>query len=345
MSDIPLKVLVVDSDQGSSTRLTQVLRVHGSVISAKSEKSLEVASKIVAKHDINAVYVDPISLGIEQTSNFIDTVRTTKPEIVYVLYMRMADLETLDQDVIFGSFRFRLYFKLDKNASRALFEKEVERTITECQSDLSLDLNKEKIGVLQEELRSLQETAEKEPVNVSAKMLRDIQEQLSAWRKELSAKETRRNSASFLGSEAESIIRNRCFIVMPYSQDWSQAVQSILRSCCEDTGLEFKIAKAMEGRFIPYDIWQGITSSGVIIADLTGGNANVAYEVGLADSIGKEVILISQESKVPFDFSGQRLIIYENSIAGSHNLKDELTKRLLSVKRILEETEGAYPSL
>lgn len=343
MSDIPLKVLIVDPDQGSSTRLTQVLRLNDNIISTESESSLEVAREIVAKHDINVMYIDPISFGIEQTSVFVIAVRVIRPELVYVLYMRISDLGSLDQELIFGGFRFELYFKLDKNASKSIFKSQVERTIAACQSDLSFSLNKEKIGVLQEELRFLQKSAGEDPANVSAQTLRDIQDQLSVWRKELelSAKERRRYSASFLGPEAESVIRNRCFVVMPYSQDWSKAVESILCSCCEDAGLKFAIAKAMEGRFIPYDIWQGITGCGIIIADLTGGNANVAYEVGLADAIGKEVILISQESNVPFDFSGQRLIIYENSIAGSFILKDELTKRLLSVKNLLEETEGA----
>ena len=119
---------------------------------------------------------------------------------------------------------------------------------------------------------------------------------------------------------------------MPYSQDWSNAVETILQEACKGADLELEIAKAMDGRFIPHDIWQGITGSDFIIADLTGGNANVAYEVGLADAIGKEVILLSQESKVPFDFSGQRLIVYDNSLAGSLNLKDQLKKRLLSAK-------------
>jgi len=332
LPDIPLKVLLVDPDEGSSARLAYVLRANGSVISVESEGSLENAHRSVAKKDINAIYIDPFSLGIDQASRFIDAVRTAKPEIVYVLYMRMSDVGTLDQNLIFGGFSFGLYFKLDKNVSGSSFEQRVARTIADCQSDLSFDLTKEKIGVLQDELRSLQRAAEKEPVNVSAQMLRDIQDQLSAWREELSTKERRRYAASFLGSEADSVIRNRCFVLMPYLQDWSNAVEAILQEACEAAGLEFEIAKAMDGRFIPHDIWQGITGADFIVADVTGGNANVAYEVGLADAIGKEVILLSQESKVPFDFSGQRLIIYDNSLAGSLSLKSQLKKRLLSAK-------------
>jgi hypothetical protein len=70
----------------------------------------------------------------------------------------------------------------------------------------------------------------------------------------------------------------------------------------------------------------------VTVADLTGGNPNVAYEVGLADVLGKEVILISQESDVPVDFRGARLILYSNSIEGGLRLREELTDRLKSIR-------------
>lgn len=340
MSEIPLKVLLVDPDQGSSIRLTHILRAHNNIIYVENVSKLDHAIKMIAKQDINAVYIDPVTLGIDQTSRFIDTVRISKPEIVYVLYMRMSDVGTLDQNMIFGSFRFKLYFKLDKNSSKLTFENEVARTITECQSDLSWALNKEKISVLQEELRFLQRNAEEEPVNVTAQMLRNIQDQLTAYREELNTKELRHYAASFLGNKADSVMRNRCFVVMPYTQEWSKAVETILHETCEEIGLEFEIAKAMEGRFVPHDIWNGITSASVIIADLTGSNANVAYEVGLADAIGKEIILLSQDSKVPFDFSGQRLIIYNNSIEGSLNLKNQLKNRLMNVKRMIEKTIG-----
>jgi hypothetical protein len=53
------------------------------------------------------------------------------------------------------------------------------------------------------------------------------------------------------------------------------------------------------------------------------------YEVGLADVLGKDVVLLSQTpNDVPFDFLGLRLVTYENSIGGVRRLSDELRKRL-----------------
>ena len=115
---------------------------------------------------------------------------------------------------------------------------------------------------------------------------------------------------------------------MPYSQDWSNAVQTLLQEVCEAAGFEFSIAKEMESRFIPHDIWKGITGSSLIIADLTGANANVAYEIGLADALGREVILIAQGTNVPFDFLAQRLIVYKDTVQGSYELRKSLLDKL-----------------
>lgn len=135
-------------------------------------------------------------------------------------------------------------------------------------------------------------------------------------------------SADLLGPPASFADPRRCFVIMPYSEKWSTAVERIILEVCSEVGLEFQIAKNMEGRFIPNDIWRGITGAGVIVADLSGANPNVTYEVGLADVTGKEVILITQQTNVPFDFLAQRLILYEDSLPGSLTLREELTQRL-----------------
>lgn len=76
--------------------------------------------------------------------------------------------------------------------------------------------------------------------------------------------------------------------------------------------------------------WQGICRAGLIIADLTGGNPNVTYEIGLADCLGKEIILLSQTTKVSFDFVGQRLIIYDNTVNGARQLEKRLKQSVES---------------
>jgi len=68
------------------------------------------------------------------------------------------------------------------------------------------------------------------------------------------------------------------------------------------------------------------------VADLTGRNPNVYYEVGVAHAFGKDVILISQSDEdLPFDLQNMRIIIYHK---GSINiLRDKLEKTLLKLDR------------
>ncbi len=75
-------------------------------------------------------------------------------------------------------------------------------------------------------------------------------------------------------------------------------------------------------------VWSSICSAKVLVEDLTNRNANVAYEVGLADGIGRDIILLSQTTSVAFDFLGMRLIRYQNTVAGALALRAELAARL-----------------
>jgi hypothetical protein len=138
--------------------------------------------------------------------------------------------------------------------------------------------------------------------------------------------------AEFLGAPSRLTDRYKCFVIMPYSEGWSQAVERTILEVCQKLDFKFSIAKSMEGRFIPNDIWRGITGSGLVIADLSGANPNVTYEIGLADVLGKDVVLICQGGDVPFDFLGQRLILYQDSVAGALTLREELTSRLSAFK-------------
>jgi hypothetical protein len=151
-------------------------------------------------------------------------------------------------------------------------------------------------------------------------------------------------AARFLGPAAETIDSKKVFVIMPYSQAWSSGVEALISQVCLASGFRPEIAKYSDGRLIIHDIWIGITGSAVVIADLTGANPNVAYEVGLSDAIGREAILITQTVDVPVDFRGARLIVYENTIPGSHRLREELQNRLIAIRDRIESSSSGEAS-
>lgn len=77
------------------------------------------------------------------------------------------------------------------------------------------------------------------------------------------------------------------------------------------------------------DIRRAIKEADLMIADLSGENANVAYEVGIGDTIepGKRVLLLSTSADdVPFDLRARRVLIYEYTPLGCKQFVKELTE-------------------
>ena len=69
--------------------------------------------------------------------------------------------------------------------------------------------------------------------------------------------------------------------------------------------------------WIIQDVVSLIDKSRVVICDCTGRNANVFYEIGIAHTLGREVILITQnEADIPFDLRHLRYVKYLNNAEG-----------------------------
>ncbi len=69
-----------------------------------------------------------------------------------------------------------------------------------------------------------------------------------------------------------------------------------------------------------------------MIADLTGQNANVFYELGLAHAISKDVVLVTQSMEfVPFDLKSIRCIVYQYTPSGMKNFEKKLADTIDSI--------------
>jgi hypothetical protein len=127
-----------------------------------------------------------------------------------------------------------------------------------------------------------------------------------------------------------SIKKNSCFVLMPFSTEWSDNVRLAIRSAVRGQKLKFKIADESLGRDIMPDVWRGICEARIIVADLSASNPNVAYEVGMADVLGKEMILLAQDPKtIPIDFAGARLLLYH--VNRMYELRNRLSGRIAQI--------------
>ena len=105
-----------------------------------------------------------------------------------------------------------------------------------------------------------------------------------------------------------------CFVVMPFAPPIGEYYEKIYEPAIQKAGLTPVRADADifgTGKIID-QIWQGINSAKVLVAELTSRNPNVFYELGLAHALDKPVVLVSRNQEdVPFDLQHIRVIYYD----------------------------------
>lgn len=87
------------------------------------------------------------------------------------------------------------------------------------------------------------------------------------------------------------------------------------------------------------EVWSAIYHSEICIADCTGRNPNVFYELGIAHTLGRPVILISQSiDDIPFDISHRRIITYKYDPTDMSEFEDNLSQVIRSELGLIEAT-------
>jgi hypothetical protein len=117
------------------------------------------------------------------------------------------------------------------------------------------------------------------------------------------------------------------FHVLPVYEDH-------IKPTCASLGLTVRRADDFfTADAIVEDIWKAIVSARLIVADCTDRNPNVFYEIGLAHTIGKPTILLTQRAEdIPFDLRHLRYITYQLTPRG---MKEFETKFKQTVQTVL----------
>ncbi len=118
------------------------------------------------------------------------------------------------------------------------------------------------------------------------------------------------------------------FVITPFNEDFLALFEEYKKQFSDS--YEFTNAGDMDNQQnIIKDIVEGIANADVIIADLTGLNANVFYELGLAHAMNKKVIIITQDiDELPFDIKSYRANSYSLQFNKIPALLDEIRKLL-----------------
>jgi len=131
-----------------------------------------------------------------------------------------------------------------------------------------------------------------------------------------------------------------CFIIMPFAEKFNSVLEDAIRPSIDACKLRaVRSDDILEPGGIPDQITKGISDSLLCIADLTGLNRNVVYEVALAHAKGKPVILITQDAPdgLPFDLRHFRIVKYTPTRDGRDRLRQSLS---LSVAAVIGAPES-----
>lgn len=110
-------------------------------------------------------------------------------------------------------------------------------------------------------------------------------------------------------------VNPQCLLITPLGEDYSKVREAVTQMLME-IGVEPILVENMAPKEqIIEMILRSINRADFIIADLTGKNPNVMYEVGFAQALKKPLFLIVQQDSepLPSDMSGHLFFVYDLS--------------------------------
>ncbi|MGI8655700.1 MAG: hypothetical protein ACR2LC_10815 [Pyrinomonadaceae bacterium] len=127
----------------------------------------------------------------------------------------------------------------------------------------------------------------------------------------------------------EEVDSNLLSAMMPFDLRFND-VYSTIKAAAKESNMQcLRADDIWQSDAIIQDVVSLINKSRIIVCDFTNRNANVFYEAGIAHTLGRDVIMITQlDSDIPFDLRHLRYIPYLNNGEGREKLRERLRQRI-----------------
>ena len=118
-------------------------------------------------------------------------------------------------------------------------------------------------------------------------------------------------------------------VMMPFGAEYNKIYEAIKLGCLDAGFRCLRADDIWQESTIIQEIFNLIFRAHVVVTDFSGKNPNVMYETGIAHTLGKLVVPISQSlDDLPFDMSHHRVLKYLPNQEGLENLKNGLVEKL-----------------
>jgi len=122
------------------------------------------------------------------------------------------------------------------------------------------------------------------------------------------------------------------FVLMPFNAKMEKVYTNHIKKMGKELGLNIQRAdEIFSPRPFMEKVWDGICAAQLVLADCTEKNPNVFYEIGMAHTVGKKVVLITRSDKdIPSDIKHFDYIDYIYDPEGVETLIEKLRAFLKS---------------
>lgn len=121
-------------------------------------------------------------------------------------------------------------------------------------------------------------------------------------------------------------------VMMPIRIEFDPIHEGIKKACSRVGYRCLRVDDIWEESALIQDIFNLIFRAYIVVVDFTGKNPNVMYETGIAHTLGKHVVPISQTlDDVPFDMAHHRILKYLPNREGIDTMVAKLAEKLRQV--------------
>ncbi len=125
------------------------------------------------------------------------------------------------------------------------------------------------------------------------------------------------------------------FMIMPFAEAFASVYADHIKPLVQHE-LQLDIKRGddcFSEHAIMREVWGAIFNSRLVLVECTGHNANVYYELGIAHTLGKPAVMITQNiDDIPFDLRHLRHIVYDDSEAGLSKLNNDLRNAIRALQ-------------